>query len=149
MNQVQEVTKKLILAIEESPEYIRYQKAKTELNKYPILKAKADEFRKCNYEIQNSHRDIFEEADKLQQEYAEVLDNSFVREYLTAENAFCRVLQQINWQLIETLDFEADFEHLINAKRNLPQLLRRTNTTKDYLWWCCFYIGELVKGQLR
>ncbi|MBO5302713.1 MAG: YlbF family regulator [Lachnospiraceae bacterium] len=111
MNQVQEVTKKLILAIEESPEYIRYQKAKTELNKYPILKAKADEFRKCNYEIQNSHRDIFEEADKLQQEYAEVLDNSFVREYLTAENAFCRVLQQINWQLIETLDFEADFEN--------------------------------------
>ncbi len=112
MSHVQEVTKELITAIEESPEYIRYQKAKAEINKYPILKAKADEFRKCNYELQNSHKDIFEEADKLQQEYAEVIDNSFVREYLTAEHAFCRVLQQINWQMIETLDFEADFENM-------------------------------------
>lgn len=25
-------------------------------------------------------------------------------------NAFCRIVQQINWQLIENLDFEADFE---------------------------------------
>lgn len=110
MNQVQEITKNLISAVEESDEYIRYQNAKQEMSKYPLLKEKADEFRKRNYELQNSRMDIFEEADKLQQEYADVIENSVVREYLTAENAFCRVIQQINWQLIESLDFEADFE---------------------------------------
>lgn len=110
MNQIQEATKALIAAIEESEEYTRYQKAKQDICKYPLLKQKADEFRKKNYEMQNSRMDIFEEADKLQQEFAEVIENFVVREYLTAENAFCRVLQQINWQLIENLDFEADFE---------------------------------------
>jgi len=60
--------------------------------------------------MQNSRMDIFEEADKLQREYAEVINHPMVREYLTAENAFCRIVQQINWQLIENLDFEADFE---------------------------------------
>lgn len=110
MNHVQEVTKTLITAIEESEEYIRYQKAKEEILKYPLLKAKVDEFRKRNYEMQNTRVDIFEEADKLQQQYAQVIENPIVREYLTAENAFCRIIQQINWQLIEALDFEADFE---------------------------------------
>ena len=60
--------------------------------------------------MQNSRMDIFEEADKLQREYAEVINHPVVREYLTGENAFCRIGQQINWQLIENLDFEADFE---------------------------------------
>ena len=39
-----------------------------------------------------------------------MINHPVVREYLTAENAFCRIVQQINWQLIENLDFEADFE---------------------------------------
>ncbi len=110
MNQVQEATKALLAAIEKSEEYIRYQNAKEEICKYPLLKKKTDEFRKRNYDMQNSRTDIFEEADKLQQEFAEVIENIVVREFLTAENAFCRILQQINWQLIENLDFEADFE---------------------------------------
>lgn len=112
MNQVQAVTRELISAVRQSDEYVRYQKAKQEIFRYPLLKARADEFRKRNYEMQNTRGDIdiFEEADKLQEEYAEVTENPVVREYLTAENAFCRVIQQINWQLIESLDFEADFE---------------------------------------
>lgn len=110
MNQVQEVTRTLISTVEQSDEYIRYQRAKVEIMQYPLLKEKADEFRKRNYELQNSRTDIFEEADKLQQEFEEVIKTPVVREYLTAENAFCRVIQQINWQLIEELDFEADFE---------------------------------------
>ena len=110
MNQVQEVTKTLISAIEQSEEYMRYQKAKNTIMQYPLLKEKADAFRKSNYEMQHSKCDIFEEEDRLQQEYAEVLENDIVREYLTAENTFCRVIQHINWELIESLDFEADFE---------------------------------------
>lgn len=110
MNQVQEATETLIAAIKESKEYNRYQRAKQELRGYPLLKQQADEFRKKNYDMQNSRMDIFEEADKLQREYAEVINHPVVREYLTAENAFCRIVQQINWQLIENLDFEADFE---------------------------------------
>ena len=76
MNQVQEVTETLIAAIKESEEYNRYQRAKQELKRYPLLKQQADEFRKKNYDMQNSRMDIFEEADKLQREYAEVINHT-------------------------------------------------------------------------
>ena len=36
--------------------------------------------------------------------------NPLVAEYLAAENAFCRVVQKVNWTLIEELDFEVGFE---------------------------------------
>ena len=76
MNQVQEATETLIAAIKESKEYNRYQRAKQELRGYPLLKQQADEFRKKNYDMQNSRMDIFEEADKLQREYACLLYTS-------------------------------------------------------------------------
>ena len=75
----------------------------------PVLKAQMDEFRKRNYELQNLTVNVLEETEKLQQEFASMLDNAMVRRYLNAENAFCRLIQQVNWQLIEELDFEADF----------------------------------------
>lgn len=109
MSQVQKVTMTLIEAIKESNEYVGYQKAKQEMFKYPLLKEKVDEFRKRNYEMQDSRTDIFEEAGRLQQEYEQILKNAVVREYLNAENAFCRMIQQINWQIIDEIDFEADF----------------------------------------
>lgn len=111
MSQVQEATSMLVTAVERSIEYISYQNAKNEILKYPLLKAKADEYRKRNYELQNARVDVYEEAEKLQREYIEILENTLVRNYLNAENAFCRIIQQINWQIIETLDFEADFEN--------------------------------------
>ena len=110
MDQVQEVTEELIDAILQSAEYIRYQEAKQQIARYPILKKRADEFRKRNYDLQNSRMDIFEEADSLSQEYAFVTQNAIVGEYLDAENAFCRVLQRINWKLMEKLDFDLGFE---------------------------------------
>lgn len=110
MNQVQRTTEALITAIEESDEYLRYKKARREMLNAPLLKEQADEFRRRDFELQNSECDIFEEADKLQQEYAKVIENSIVEEYLVAENAFRRVLQRINWSILEKLDFAADFE---------------------------------------
>ncbi len=109
MEQVQELTEKLTAAISQSAEYIRYQNARQKLAQYPILKKRADEFRKKNYDIQTSDADIFVEADGLRQEYAYITQNDIVWEYLEAENAFCRVLQRVNWQLMEQLEFDAGF----------------------------------------
>lgn len=110
MNHIQEVTAELITAVKDSEEYSNYAKLKEDMTKYPLLKEKVDEFRKKNYELQNSLTDIFEEADKLLQEYEEILVHPIVKGYLDSENALCRVLQQINWQMIEALEFEADLE---------------------------------------
>ena len=107
---VMEATESLVTAIRQSETYHTYLVAKEELNKMPVLKAQVDEFRKKNYELQNLSVNVLGETEKLQQEYAAMLDDILVRRYLNAENAFCRMIQMVNWQLIEELDFEADFE---------------------------------------
>ena len=54
--------------------------------------------------------DLYDATDKMEQEYREFRKNPLVAEYLAAENAICRVVQKINWTLIEELDFEVGFE---------------------------------------
>ena len=54
--------------------------------------------------------DLYDATDKMEQEYREFRKNPLVAEYLAAENAFCRVVQKVNWTLIEELDFEVGFE---------------------------------------
>ncbi len=106
MNRVEEVTNELRDEIVKSAEYIRYQDARQQIARYPMLKKKADEFRKRNFDLQNSGADIFAEADNLRQEYTYITQNAVVGEYLDAESAFCRVLQQVNWRLMQDLDFD-------------------------------------------
>lgn len=106
---VKAAAESLVSAIRQSEVYQTYLLAKEEIMQMPVLKAQMDEFRKRNYELQNLTVNVLEETEKLQQEFASMLDNAMVRRYLNAENAFCRLIQQVNWQLIEELDFEVDF----------------------------------------
>lgn len=110
MERVQKATAELIDAVENSKEYVRYLEARQEMRRYPALKKKADAFCLRRYEMQGGGGNIFQEGDALAQEYAYLLDDSLVLEYLNAENAFCRLLRDINWQLLQTLDFEVDAE---------------------------------------
>lgn len=110
MNQVQKITEALLIAIEESEEYQRYQKAKQEIAQYPVLKEQADEFRRRNYEFQCGGADHFEEGDRLAAEFSHVMEHPAVWEYLEAENAFCRVIREIDRKIFDRIDFELDFD---------------------------------------
>ena len=59
--------------------------------------------------LQNSKDqiDLFTEADRLEQEYADVYKDPLLGEYLVAEVAVCRIIQQINKELLGCLNFEA------------------------------------------
>lgn len=105
-----QATESLVNAVRQSEAYCTYLDAREKLESLPLLKARVDEFRKRNYELQNLSVNVLSETEKLQMEYADMLDDDLVRRYLNAENAFCRMIQMVNWQLIEALDFEADFE---------------------------------------
>ena len=76
MNRIEQLTKELIDAIEHSSQYENYEKIRQQLSKAPLLKERVDEFRKKNYDLQNSHMDIFEEAEKLQREYQDILNKA-------------------------------------------------------------------------
>ena len=78
------------------------------MHNQPQLEQQIHAFRHKNYLLQNSdgNVDLYDATDKMEQEYREFRKNPLVAEYLAAENAFCRVVQKVNWTLIEELDFE-------------------------------------------
>lgn len=108
MKQIEKALEDLLAAIETCEEYKRYLAAKKEIEKFPLLKAQADEFRRLKFELQSSETDIFEKTDSLRFEYAEVNCSPVIWEYLTAENIFCRILRKVNWRLLENLDFDIE-----------------------------------------
>lgn len=111
MNQIEEALNGLLVSIKESEEYRRYQKMQQTVDELPELAAQIDAYRKRVYLLQNSQGtlDVYDETDRIGQENREFRKNPIVAEYLAAECALCRVIQQINWTLIEELDFEAGF----------------------------------------
>lgn len=109
MTQIEKAMEDLIAAIGTCEEYKRYLAAKEEIGKYPLLKEKADAFRRLKFELQGAETDIFEKTDRIRSEHEEIYGNPAVWEYLTAEDVFCRILRKVNWKLLESLDFDIEF----------------------------------------
>ena len=105
-------TDRLLTATRNSEEFIRYQAIKEQAHGPPKPESQITEFRKKNYLLQNSQGtvDLYEETDRMENEYREFRKNPMVSEYLAAENALCKIVQQINWTFIEGLEFEDGFE---------------------------------------
>ena len=86
----------------ESEAFLRYQKVRAEVHNYPEKEYRLHEFRRKNYFLQNSKEqlDLFTEEGRLEQEYADVYKDPLLGEYLAAEVAVCRIIQQVNKELI-------------------------------------------------
>ena len=98
----------LITQIKTSEEYTRYSKEKERVKQQPWLKSRLDEFRRINFELQNTI-DGEEQFDKMQDfelEYEEFQRDPLVAAFLEAENDLCRMIQTINFESIDALDFE-------------------------------------------
>lgn len=96
----------VIGAIKGSEVYQRYISVLTLVKQQPELKAQIDEFRRKNYEMQSSGEMAFERIEQFEQEYADFRENPLVSDFLSAELALCRMIQQINLHITEELHFE-------------------------------------------
>lgn len=112
MSAVEEAVEILTDEMKSSEEFIRYQKAKNYIHNQPELEREVNEFRRRNFEIQNNEDPsrIYEELEQLEQEYSGLLAKKGVRRYLSAESEFCRMVQEINWAIIEETGFEVGFD---------------------------------------
>lgn len=108
MYRVDECIGLLVDALKESPEYQRYQEMREKLHMDPEKERQVNEFRKRSYLLQNSREkiDLFTEIDRLQQESAPLRAQTDVTEYLMAELALCRMVQHINYRLMQEIDFD-------------------------------------------
>ncbi len=105
---VREATEYFVEEIRKSDIYKEYNLQKEKLKKQPELFAKVGEFRQKNLALQESAQgdDLFEKLDAFEEEYEEFRANPLVDDFLRAELAFCRMIQEVNVWITAELDFE-------------------------------------------
>ncbi|MBR1862455.1 MAG: YlbF family regulator [Lachnospiraceae bacterium] len=103
---VKEALDGLIKAIKEDEVYKEYHAQLDLLRQNPELKRQVDDFRKRNYEMQDSEDFDFARLNAFQDEYKTFRENPLVDSFLAAELDFCRMMQNINFDIVEAVDFD-------------------------------------------
>ena len=88
--------------------YKKYVMQLTRLKQNPELSKQVNDYRKLNFEMQNAAQvdDLFDKMDYFEKEYKQFRENVIVDDFLTAELALCRMMQEINALIVDGLNFE-------------------------------------------
>lgn len=94
--------------IQQSDTYQKYYFQREKIKRQPDLYDKVNEFRRRNFELQNTadSEDLFDRMEAFEKEYEKFRENPLVDDFLRAELAFCRMMQNINELLTTEIDFE-------------------------------------------
>ena len=108
MMEVQEALEQLAKAVKESEVYREYRRQSERVDNAGDMREKIDEYRVRNFELQNSVQteDLLDKLDDFEREYEKFREDPLVEEFLDAELAFCRMMQEIDVKLAEAMDFE-------------------------------------------
>ncbi len=116
MSRIEECTANLIEAVRESREYLHFCELRDEVAKDPELRRQINDFRRQVFELQNSgdSTDAYEEMERISREYEAFRSNPLVEGFLRSELRVCRIIQQVNLDLISSVDLDTKdvIEHL-------------------------------------
>ena len=106
--EVQKALEQLAQAIKDSDIYLEYRRQSEKVDNTGDMREKIDEYRVRNFELQNSVQteDLLDKLDAFEREYEKFREDPLVEEFLDAELAFCRMMQEIDVKLAEAMDFE-------------------------------------------
>lgn len=110
MEEINRATQELVAAIKGSEIYKQYLNEKEKLQDFPRLKDGIDEYRKKNFELQNSQDvdNLFERVDEFEREYEDFRENPFVNDFLAAELSICRLIQEVYVSITEAINFDME-----------------------------------------
>lgn len=96
----------LLSVIKKSEIYKEYKRQEEIISKTPELLERVDQFRANNFKLQNESdkENLFQVAEQLAKESAELRRTPEVNAYLDAELALCRMMQRVCRQLTEGID---------------------------------------------
>jgi len=105
---LENATFEYVKAIKNTTVYKKYCEQLERLKKYPQQYERVNEFRRRNFEIQNTagQDELFDKMDAFEQEFEKFREDPVVDDFLRAELAFCRMMQEINLYITEAVDFE-------------------------------------------
>lgn len=103
---VNQAVEQMVQAIRNTDAYLEYQKQLARVKEQPELKRQIDEFRTRNFELQTSKDTSFDKLDQFTRENEAFRENPLVSDFLAAELAFCRMMQQIGLYVTDQMHFE-------------------------------------------
>ena len=109
MTGVIEKTDELVEAIQQSIEYLSYNELKQFITCESGMKERVDSFQKELFTLQNSDGPEPKDFEKLRQEYRDVLEDSRVMEYLSAEQALLQMMRDIYGRLGNAVTLDLGF----------------------------------------
>lgn len=88
--------------------YQEYNFQKNKLKKLPELYERINDYRRKNFALQQEKdKDVlYDKMEQFEREYEDFRENPLVDDFLKAELAFCRMMQDINIQMTRELGFE-------------------------------------------
>ena len=88
-------------------EYREFDHQLSIMKEHPELKRQIDEFRQENYVLQRTAEsdELFDKLDEFSQRYDSFRRNPLVDPFLNAEAEFCRMIQEINQEIVEAVNF--------------------------------------------
>ena len=96
-------------AIKESEAYQDYQYQKERVKRVPGLSERINDFRAQRFEFQSYQgEDLFEKVDEFERKFETFKEEPMVREYLAAELEICRIVQEINDEIVDLIDIDMD-----------------------------------------
>lgn len=106
--QLDKASREYVRAIKATQIYANYRRQLCRIKQQPEIYKKVNEFRRQNYEIQNTGQvdELFDKIDAFEREYEKFRENPLVDDFLKAELALCRMMQKIDIYITEELDFD-------------------------------------------
>lgn len=108
MSDLAKSVEQLVEAIKTSEEYADYLQARDTLSKDPEKYQRTNSFRSQCYQFQTSSETLTGIQD-ITEMYNELVKDSEIEHFLLAELALCRMIQKINYRIIDEMDFELGF----------------------------------------
>ncbi|MCM1567876.1 MAG: YlbF family regulator [Roseburia sp.] len=106
MDNVDSAVKRLIEAVMETDIYKEYCRQLERVKQEPGLKEQIDEFRSRNYILQTRQEYDLNRIEAFEREYEDFRENPLVSDFLAAELAFCRMMQEMYLRITEEIHFE-------------------------------------------
>lgn len=101
-------TDKFIEAVKKSEEYVDYRKALEDLKQNAETWNRVIDYRRKRFNLQNmaNEEELFDKSETFEREYKDLKEIPGVTEYLDAEVALCRMVQDICMKITEAIEFE-------------------------------------------
>lgn len=103
---VNQAVEQMVQAIRNTDAYMEYRRQLGRIKEQPELKKQIDDFRTRNFELQTSKDTNFDKIDQFTRENEAFRENPLGSDFLAAELAFCRMMQEIGLYVTDQMKFE-------------------------------------------